>query len=103
MKYNKKSKNLQPDIRLFSFKNHEEIGYIDEEGYVMTKLEKFKPQLNLFYEATRGQRFKIYSGVETGNCELCERLLTHPTSLRIGIGPICAKNNNIDTTLYSYN
>ena len=98
----KKENRLKTDIRLFAPKTYEEIGAIDEEGYVLIKLEKFKPQLSLFYQATKNNTFKIYSGVETGNCEICGRELTHPTSLRIGLGPICARNKKIDSSLYHF-
>ena len=68
----------------------------------MTKLEKFTPQLTMFYEATEKGNFEISSGIESGKCDLCPRSLTHPTSLRIGIGPICARNHGIDRSLYRY-
>ena len=103
LKRNKQTNNYRPDIRLYSSKNYEQIGAIDEEGYVISRIEKYRPQINLFYEATRQDNsIKIYSGVETGNCDLCGRQLSHPTSLRIGIGPICAKNIHIDTSIYNY-
>ena len=102
IKRNRHSNQLNSDIRLFSGKSFQQIGFIDEQGYVMTKLEKFKPQLTMFYEATEQSKFEIYSGVETGKCDLCPHTLTHPTSLRIGIGPICARNHGIDRTLYRY-
>ena len=102
IKRNRQGNQLNSDIRLFSGKSFQQIGSIDEQGYVMTKLEKFKPQLTMFYEATEKSNFEIYSGVETGKCDLCPHTLTHPTSLRIGIGPICARNHGIDRTLYRY-
>lgn len=102
VKQNKKDNKLKADVRLFAPKTYEEIGAIDEEGYVMSKLEKFKPQLTLFYQATKDSNFKIFSGVETGNCEICGRELSHPISLRIGIGPICASNKSIDKVLYNF-
>lgn len=102
VKQSNKDGKLKSDIRLFAPKTYEEIGAIDEEGYVMAKLEKFKPQLTLFYQATKDNNFKIYSGVETGNCDICGRELSHPVSLRIGIGPICARNKQVDGTLYNF-
>jgi len=95
-KKNKGDDNLKPDIRLFTYKKFEEIGVIDEEGYIMSKLEKFKPQLTLFYQDMMNRNFEIYSGVETGRCEMCGRVLSHPASLRIGIGPTCASNKDLD-------
>jgi len=83
-------------MRVFDSKSYVEVGSLDEQGYIMTKLEKFKPQLHMFYETISAGNINIYSGVETGNCDLCGKELTHPTSLRIGIGPICAKNNGIN-------
>lgn len=103
VKQTKKDNKLKADIRLFAPKTYEQIGIIDEEGYIMAKLEKFKPQLTLFYQATKNNSFKIFSGVETGNCEICGRDLSHPISLRIGLGPICAKNNGVDRVLYNFN
>lgn len=102
VKQTKKDNKLKADIRLFASETYEEIGNIDEEGYVMARLDKFQPQLNLFYQATQDNKFKIYSGVETGNCDICGRELSHPVSLRIGIGPICARNKQVDGTLYSF-
>ena len=102
VKRDRQSNQLNSDIRLFSTKSFQQVGLVDEQGYVTTKLEKFKPQLTLFYEATEKNNFEIYSGVETGRCDLCPHTLTHPTSLRIGIGPICAKNHKIDRILYNY-
>lgn len=97
-----KNDRLKADIRLFAPRTYEQVGIIDEEGCVLTRLEKFKPQLTLFYQATKNNNFKIFSGVETGNCEICGRELSHPISLRIGIGPVCASNNQIDKTLYDF-
>lgn len=102
VKQTKKNDRLKADIRLFAPKTYEQVGIIDEEGYVMTRLVKFKPQLTLFYQATMNNSFKIFSGVETGNCEICGRELSHPVSLRIGIGPVCATNNQIDKSLYDF-
>lgn len=102
VKHTNKGGKLKSDIRLFAPKTYEEIGTIDEEGYVMARLQKFKPQLTLFYQATKGNNFKVYSGVETGKCDICGRELSHPVSLRIGIGPICARNKQVDGTLYSF-
>lgn len=102
VKQTKKNDKLKADIRLFAPKTYEQIGFIDEEGYVMTRLEKFRPQLTLFYQASKNNSFKIFSGVETGNCDICGRELSHPVSLRIGIGPVCASNNQIDRTLYDF-
>jgi hypothetical protein len=102
VKQTNKDGKLKSDIRLFAPKTYEEIGAIDEEGYVMARLERFKPQLTLFYQATKDNKFKIYSGVETGNCDICGRELSHPISLRIGIGPICARNKQVDETLYNF-
>lgn len=102
VKQTNKDGKIISDIRLFAPKTYEEIGTIDEEGYVMAKLQKFKLQLTLFYQATKDNNFKIYSGVETVSCDICGRELSHPVSLRIGIGPICARNKQVDGTLYSF-
>lgn len=102
VKRREKEKKLRADIRLFAPTTYEEIGTIDEEGYIMGKLEKFKPQLTLFYQSTKSNDFKIFSGVETGNCEICGRELSHPVSLRIGIGPTCASNRQIDRMFYDF-
>lgn len=98
----KKNNKLRADIRIFDSKEFEEIGVIDEDGYVIGKLEKFKPQLTLFHNATKNNSFEIFSGVETGNCEICGRELSHPISLRIGIGPLCAANKQLDRVIYNF-
>lgn len=99
LKRSRDNNQLKPDIRLFSFKTSEQIGFIDEDGYVMAKLEKFKPQLNLFLEAMVDNKFEIYSGVETGVCELCSHNLTHPTSLRRNWAHLCKKSQHRQNSL----
>lgn len=37
-------------------------------------------------------RLQINYGLETGECSICGRELTDPTSIKRGIGPICVKN-----------
>lgn len=91
-----------PDIRLFTSRSFEEIGLIDEEGYIFYKLSKFKPRLTLFFESLKEGKFEIRAGVESGYCQRCNRELTHPLSLRIGFGPDCAKMANIDALLYKF-
>lgn len=100
VKQDKKNK-LKADLRIFSSKNFEEVGSFDEDGYVLYKLEKFKPYLTMFCQEAKNKPFEIFSGVESGSCEICGRELTHPGSLRIGIGPNCASNYNIDKSLYN--
>ena len=102
LKQDKAASQLKADVRIYETSGHQEIGHIDSDGNAILKLEKYKPQLNLFYEAIRDNDFKIYSGIETGICDVCGYKLTTPVSLRIGIGPICAKNLNIDTSIYNY-
>lgn len=101
--YIKKIKNnntLKGDVRLYNFKNNEQIGYIDEQGYILSKLNKFTPSLSLFYESISNNSYSIYSGVESGTCAICGRDLTDSISLRIGVGPTCAQQIGIDFSLY---
>lgn len=102
VKRSKISGKLCPDIRMFSSKEKVEIGKIDCDGFILSKLTKFRPQLSLFYEKINLGQFEIFSGVEDGVCECCKLPLTHPTSLRIGLGPICAKNWNLDGKIYTF-
>ncbi len=91
---------LIADVRLFNDKSYKEIGYINRDGYIKLKLESFRPQLAIFLQKVNEGKYQIYSGVETGICDICKRPLTHPNSLRIGIGPVCAKNINLDPYFY---
>lgn len=87
---------LKADIRLYLEKTYEQIDFIDEEGYVLSKLTKFKPYLTLFYQATKNNNFRLYSGVEMRNCDICGRVLTHLVSLIVGLCPICAERTEMD-------
>jgi hypothetical protein len=102
VKRNKKKNTLNRDVRLLESKTYNEIGTVDEDGCVITRLEKFKPEISLFYQKAMNNTFKIYSGVETGNCDICGKELNHPVSLRLGIGPVCARNLQIDKALYVF-
>jgi len=73
-------------------KNYEFVGAIDKRGYILNKLKYFSPQLALFIDKMENGKYQIFSGVETGKCDICGQPLSDPNSLRIGIGPICAKN-----------
>ena len=55
VKQTKKDNKLKADIRLFAPKTYEEIGTIDEEGYVMAKFDKFKPQTNFILPSNQRQ------------------------------------------------
>ncbi len=99
-KTGKGSMSMDADIRLIATRTNEEIGTIDKNGFISGKLCKFKPQIVLLYEATKAGRFEIFSGVESGNCEICGRELTHPISMRIGMGPTCARIENLDRAIY---
>jgi hypothetical protein len=99
LKQNKIKNQLQPNIRVFSTKRGH-IAYLDPQGYILDKTKKFSPRLQLFFEASRSGNFLISSGVETGNCEICNKPLTDTRSLRMGIGPVCASNLGIDLSFY---
>jgi hypothetical protein len=103
VKKSNKENKLKGDVRLFNSKTNSQIAYIDEKGYIFSKLNKFNPELSLFYEATTNNIFTIYAGIESGNCTICGRELTDPFSLRIGVGPSCAKQIGIDFSLYTFN
>lgn len=90
----KKSNTISSDVRIYN-KSYEPIGSMTKEGYIQWKLSKFRPQLRLFLDGLKDKQYRIYSGVETGICDICDRTLTDPESLRIGIGPVCAKNLNL--------
>ncbi len=89
-----------PNVSIYTSGSHHQIGWIDETGHIQVRLEKFRPQLSIFIGGIQDGRFEYYSGVETGRCEICTRPLTHPLSLRIGIGPECAKKIGLDRSYY---
>jgi hypothetical protein len=93
---------LQPHVFLFKHKTYETIGSIDELGYIRLQLQSFRPELSLFIDRINEKQYKIYSGVQTGVCDICNRPLREPLSLRIGIGPVCAKNIGLDRSEYDY-
>jgi hypothetical protein len=93
--------DLYRDVRIFD-KENVEIGFIDEFGRIEAKLERFKPHLGIFYEVTKAGNYELYSGVESGLCEVCQRKLSHPLSIRVGIGPVCAENLRLDRALYNF-
>jgi hypothetical protein len=92
LKQRKGTKSLVPDFKVMHSRYATPIGHLDQEGYIWTKLAEFKPFLNLFYEASDKGRVKVFAGVMTGHCAICNKPLTDPISLRIGIGPTCANN-----------
>jgi hypothetical protein len=96
-----RQKSMVSDVRVFSSKTNQEIGKVDADGCVITRLEDFKPQLRLFYRSLKDRKFSIYSGIESGTCEVCGKELTDPTSLRIGLGPICARGYGLDNKIYN--
>ncbi len=79
------------NILLYKHKSYELIGRLDINGAIWNRLKSFSPQLSLFVENINNKEYKIYSGVETGKCDICGLPLTDPNSLRVGIGPTCAK------------
>ncbi len=95
------NKSIKSDIRVFT-KDNQEIGYVDKEGYIITRLESFNPHLTLFYTAMKDNSYSITAGVKAGSCEVCGRELTHPTSLKIGLGPECAKKVRVDDSIYVF-
>lgn len=90
------------NVSIYASSTNQKIGWIDESGYIQVRLDKFRPQLSVFIRGIEEGNFEYYSGVETGECEFCKRPLTHPLSLRIGIGPICAKRYDIDRNEYTW-
>jgi len=100
------SNNLKPDVRIYSIDSNNlttPIANVNHEGMILLKLESFYPKLSMFIEKTKMEQVQFFAGVETGNCIICYRELTHPLSLRTGIGPICARDSGIDRRLYNFN
>lgn len=89
-------------VILFKHMTYETIGSIDVLGYIRLKLTSFRPILSLFIDRINEKQYKIYSGVQTGVCDICNRPLKHPLSLRIGIGPVCAREIGLDRSVYDY-
>lgn len=80
-------------VRVYSKTLSKQLGSIDEAGYFVRSLNDAKPYISLFcsFINERG-KFEFSSGVETGSCFVCGRELTHPDSVRYGIGPVCLQN-----------
>lgn len=93
---------LEKDIRVFDSKTFKLIGTMTDEGDVLIKLNDFKPRLTIFYEESGIGEIILTAGVEEGNCDLCNLPLTVPLSLRLGIGPVCAKKSGVDRSIYQY-
>ena len=63
---------------------------LDAQGYFLKKLDATSPSLLTFCSFLASSKSPaFYSGVETGNCFVCNRQLTDPISIRYGIGPVC--------------
>lgn len=101
-KLHRDQKTLRPHVILFRHETYQTIGSIDELGHIRLQLEAFRPRLSLFIDQINEKKFKIYSGVQTGICDICKRPLSEPLSLRIGIGPVCAKKIGLDRSVYDY-
>ncbi len=101
-KLHRTQNTLKSHVILFKHETYEKIGSIDEEGYIRLQLKSFRPRLSLFIDQVNEKNFKIYSGVETGVCERCKLPLSDPQSLRMGIGPVCAKNIGLDRSVYDF-
>lgn len=79
------------------FRNQIKVGSIgfrgeafDASGNALTKAMAVKPSLLIFCDYLKSSKNPaFYSGVETGSCFVCGRLLTDPRSIRYGIGPTC--------------
>ncbi|MBJ6146313.1 DUF6011 domain-containing protein [Hymenobacter sp. BT559] len=79
------------------FRNRIKVGSIgfrgeafDASGNALTKVMAVKPSLLIFCDYLKSSKNPaFYSGVETGSCFVCGRLLTDPRSIRYGIGPTC--------------
>lgn len=99
-KLHRQQNKLKPHVILFKNKTYETIGSLDELGRIRLQLQSFRPQLSMFIDQINEKKFKIYSGVQTGVCDICKRPLREPLSLRIGIGPVCAKNIGLDRSEY---
>ena len=99
--YLKQQKNgeLKSDVVVYT-KEHEKVGEIDEHGYLMFKLEKFRPRLNMFLTQYKENGYELFSGIESGYCIVCGRPLEDPKSIRLGIGPVCVEKYRIDSRLY---
>ncbi len=60
---------------------------------VSSNAKNIFPILQVFISFSSDTKQMILNyGIETGECSICGRQLTTPTSIREGIGPICKKN-----------
>ena len=98
----KKKNKLSSSVKLHSRDSGEVVGDIDENGVITARLQKFYPKIKLYCKILKDQSMQIFSGVETGKCEVCGHILTSPTSCKIGIGPICAEKLGLDQSLYNF-
>lgn len=90
-----KTNKIIPDLRSY-IENRSSIEAIDINGYIIKRLELVNPKFQFFLSYLKSGQFTFTSGVETGICDNCKRELRHPISIRIGIGPICARNLGIN-------
>nr|GEZ66304.1 hypothetical protein [Tanacetum cinerariifolium] len=95
LNHNASTSNIRKPIRIF--KKGAQVGFIDTKGFIadakgnlLRKLSSTDSSLLTFCSFLANSKSPaFYSGVETGNCFICDRQLTDPISLRYGIGPIC--------------
>lgn len=80
------------EISIFSKKTKRVIGTISRRNDAMCLVNNFDIEFYIFLEmCTNVNNVKYYSGIESGRCILCNRVLTDPLSLICGVGPICRK------------
>jgi hypothetical protein len=102
MKDKMKKNKLKSSVKLHLKESGEMVGEIDENGIITAKLQKFYPEIKLYCKILKDQSIQIFSGVETGKCEVCGHTLTSSTSCKIGIGPICAERLGLDQSIYHF-
>lgn len=98
----KKKNRLSSSVKLHSREGGEIVGEIDENGIITARLQKFYPKIRLYCKILKDQSMQIFSGVETGKCEVCGHILTSSASCKIGIGPVCAEKLGLDQALYNF-
>jgi hypothetical protein len=98
----KKKNKLSSSVKLHSKEGGEVMGEIDENGIITARLQKFYPRIKLYCKILKDQSMQIFSGVETGKCEVCGHILTSSASCKIGIGPVCAEKLGLDQSLYNF-
>ena len=75
---------------LYVFENNNYVGKINSQGELIGDVSEDVTNILLDANENLLKLAQLY-GHETGNCSICNRTLSDPLSIQMGIGPVCAK------------